>query len=87
MTLLTNKRVVILGASSGIGWRIAEPFAEHGATQVVAAAWTTWRSWLPPLPRPGRRCDVADHDDVKALVDFAAETMGGIDIAINSAAG
>ena len=33
MTLLTNKRVVILGASSGIGWRIAELFADRRQAQ------------------------------------------------------
>ena len=86
MTLLTNKRVVILGASSGIGWRIAELFAEHGAQQVVAARRVDNLEKLAATTGAvARRCDITDHDDVKALVDFAVDTMGGIDVAINSA--
>lgn len=86
MGLLENKRVVILGASSGIGWRIAELFAEHGAQQVVAARRIDNLERLADATGAHAcRCDVGEHDDVKALVDFAAEKMGGIDIAINSA--
>lgn len=86
MTLLTNKRVVILGASSGIGWRIAELFAEHGAQLVVAARRVDNLAKLADATGAvARRCDITDHDDVEALKDFALETMGGIDVAVNSA--
>ncbi len=86
MGLLEGKNVVILGASSGIGWRTAELFAEHGARQVVAARRIDKLERLAGATgATARACDITDHDDVKALVDFAAETMGGIDVAINSA--
>ena len=79
MTLLTNKRVVILGASSGIGWRIAELFAEHGAQQVIAARRVDNLEKLAATTGAvARRCDITDHDDVKALaigkiVEFARD--------------
>ena len=37
MGLLDGKKAVVLGASSGIGWRIAERFVEEGAELIVAA--------------------------------------------------
>ncbi len=86
MALLEGKKVVVLGASSGIGWRIVELFAEHGATQVIAARRVDNLAKLAiqtdALPT---RCDATDHDDVKALVDFALAQMRGIDVAVNSA--
>ena len=86
MSLLAGKNVVILGASSGIGWRIAELFAEHGANQVVAARRTDNLERLgAQIGATTRKCDITDHDDVKALLGFAVDTMGGVDVAINSA--
>ena len=37
MGVLDGKVGVVLGASSGIGWRIAERFVEEGAELIVAA--------------------------------------------------
>ena len=86
MSLLAGKNVVILGASSGIGWRIAEVFAEEGANQVIAARRTdNLEKLAAQTGATVRRCDITDHDDVKALVDFSVETMGSVDVAINSA--
>jgi 3-oxoacyl-[acyl-carrier protein] reductase len=65
---------------------MAELFAEHEAELVVAARRVDNLERLAAATGAAAcRCDVADHDDVKALVDFAADRMGGIDVAINSA--
>ena len=37
MGILEGKKAVILGASSGIGWAIAERFREQGAELIIAA--------------------------------------------------
>ena len=86
MGLLEGKKVVILGASSGIGWRTAEVFAEHGAQLVVAARRVDKLERLASaVGGLARACDITDHDDVKALVDFSADALGGLDVAVNSA--
>ncbi|HSN11356.1 MAG TPA: SDR family NAD(P)-dependent oxidoreductase, partial [Propionibacteriaceae bacterium] len=86
MGLLEGKKIVILGASSGIGWRTAEVFAEHGAQIVVAARRVDRLERLAAsVGGVARACDITDHDDVKSLVDFSVDALGGLDGAINSA--
>lgn len=86
MGLLEGKKVVVLGASSGIGWRIVELFAEQGAQQVIAARRVENLEKLAAQTGAiARRCDATDHDDVQALCQFAIERLGGVDVAINSA--
>jgi NAD(P)-dependent dehydrogenase (short-subunit alcohol dehydrogenase family) len=84
--LLENKVAVVLGASSGIGWCIAERFAGEGARVVVAAR---RKDKLEELAKKidgvAVPCDVSDDDAVKALADAAKDAFGRIDIAVNSA--
>jgi NAD(P)-dependent dehydrogenase (short-subunit alcohol dehydrogenase family) len=84
--LLQGKVAVVLGASSGIGWCIAERFAEQGAQVVVAAR---RREELNKLAaRIGGHaviCDVSKDEDVQALADAAVSEFGRIDVAVNSA--
>lgn len=88
---LGGKRVLITGASSGIGEAAAEQFAEHGATVVVVArrqdllddlAGRITSSGGTALSIP---CDVSNMDAVDALVADVEERLGGIDILINNA--
>jgi NAD(P)-dependent dehydrogenase (short-subunit alcohol dehydrogenase family) len=85
MGILDGKLGVVIGASSGIGWRIVERYIEEGA-QVIAAA--RRESNLEKLgTQTGAipvRCDISEHDDVKALADAAIERWGRIDFAVNS---
>ena len=80
MGLLDGKNTVILGASSGIGWRIAERFAEEGANLLIAAR------RLDNLKKLGKqidasvtRCDVTDFDDVGRLAETAKERLGSVE--------
>jgi 3-oxoacyl-[acyl-carrier protein] reductase len=77
---------VVLGASSGIGWRIAERFAEEGAELIVAARREERLERLvDKIGGVGIRCDVSDDSQVKALADAALERWGRVDVAVNSA--
>ncbi|WAJ30336.1 SDR family oxidoreductase [Antarcticirhabdus aurantiaca] len=80
------KRVVITGASSGIGAATAEAFAAAGAQLVLAArgkealdvvAERCWARGAEVLTVP---VDVADADAVAALARAARDWMGGIDV-------
>ncbi|MDT5094980.1 MAG: hypothetical protein QOH60_4343 [Mycobacterium sp.] len=88
---LTGKRVLLTGASSGIGEAAAEQFATQGASVVVVAR----RAEL--LEDVARRiteaggealalpCDLSDLDAVDELVAGVEERFGGVDILVNNA--
>jgi NAD(P)-dependent dehydrogenase (short-subunit alcohol dehydrogenase family) len=88
---LRGKRVVITGASSGIGEAGAELFARHGATVVVVARRqdllegvadriTAKGGTAIALP-----CDLSDLDAVDELVKAVEDRLGGVDILVNNA--
>lgn len=81
-----SKRVVITGASSGVGAATAEAFAKQGARLVLAAR------GVDGLEAVARRCraaggeahvvaaDVTDADEVAGLAREAQAMLGGIDL-------
>jgi NAD(P)-dependent dehydrogenase (short-subunit alcohol dehydrogenase family) len=84
--LLDNKVAVVLGASSGIGWAIAERFAEHGAKVVVAARrLENLEKLAAKIDGVAVQCDGSDFDQLAALAATTVERFGGVDIAVNSA--
>lgn len=89
---LAGKRILITGASSGIGEAAAEQFARLGATVVVAArrrellAAVAERITAAGGTALAMPCDVSDMNAVDALVAGVDERLGGVDILVNNAA-
>ncbi|GFG97877.1 oxidoreductase [Mycobacterium timonense] len=88
---LAGKRILLTGASSGIGEAAAEQFGREGATVVVVARRQELLDALAErITTAGGEataiaCDVSDMDAVDALVADVEKRFGGIDILINNA--
>jgi NAD(P)-dependent dehydrogenase (short-subunit alcohol dehydrogenase family) len=83
----SGKCVVITGAASGIGRAATLLFSREGAT-VFAADLNL--AGAEAVAREGENiipvaCDVCDVAQIKALIDHAAGTCGGIDVLFNNA--
>lgn len=91
MRLLEDKVAILTGASSGIGRAAALLFAREGAAIVATARRATELEELASQIRSeGGRArvvagDVRDEVHAAALVETAASTFGGLDIALNNA--
>ncbi len=94
MSRLAGKRALITGASTGIGRGVALAFAAEGAAVAInypdedqaAAA----EQNVAAINRDGGtacaiRADVAEADQVDALVEQSLAALGGIDILVNNA--
>jgi NAD(P)-dependent dehydrogenase (short-subunit alcohol dehydrogenase family) len=96
---LTDRVVIVTGASRGIGKGLAIGLAARGAT-IVGAARTaveepgglpgTIHDTVAAIEASGGRalavrCDIGVSDDIERLVGTAAETYGRIDVLINNA--
>ncbi len=85
---LEGKIAIVTGASSGIGRATAELFVAEGATVLMADINAEVGEEL--AVELGERAhfmqtDVANRDDLKALVDFAVTELGGLHIMFNNA--
>jgi 3-oxoacyl-[acyl-carrier protein] reductase len=92
MGKLSGKTAIVTGAARGIGRGIAEAFASEGADVAVAdiAAPAQAQPVIEAIRRAGRnalysRTDVADEQEVRAMVDAVLEAFGHIDILVNNA--
>jgi len=85
---LENKRVVITGGASGIGFSTAVRFLDKGAKVVILDKDREAGEKLP-AELPGLTkfipCDVSDLDQVQNAMREAIQVVGGIDVLINNA--
>ena len=82
-----SQRVMITAGAAGIGWAIAEAFAENGASvhicDVDQAALDEAGKALPGISTS--RLDVSDPDAVDQWFEASLDTLGGLDVLINNA--
>jgi NADP-dependent 3-hydroxy acid dehydrogenase YdfG len=91
MSNITNKVVVITGASSGIGESTAKVLAEQGA-KVVLGARRKDRidAVVQDISATGAKaigfaCDVTKRAEVEALIQKAVDNFGRVDVIVNNA--
>jgi NAD(P)-dependent dehydrogenase (short-subunit alcohol dehydrogenase family) len=86
-----GKTALVTGASAGIGRALALEFAREGADVAIAARRA---DLLEKLARDieglGRKalplcCDVTKEDEVRAAIDTAVKTFGGLDVVVANA--
>ena len=88
---LRGKRVLITGASSGIGEAGAEAFAAEGAEVILVARRADLLNEVAARIAGGGGvataipCDLSDLAAVDALADTVEERFGGVDILVNNA--
>mgnify|MGYP000510066844 CR=1 FL=1 len=88
MVDLTGKKVLVTGASGGIGAAIAKKLSAQGATIALSG---TRVERLDEVAKdlPGESvivpCNLSNAEDVEALVGKATEALGGLDILVNNA--
>lgn len=86
-----GKIALVTGGGSGIGAACARQLAEEGARVVVADMNLAGaQAVVDAIAAAGgtasaRQVDVSDPQAVKAMIDFAVETYGGLDCAVNNA--
>jgi hypothetical protein len=86
----TSRAVLVTGGSRGIGRAIARAFAERGDRVAVHFGTSRDRAEavLAELPGSGHvlvQADLADAGSVGAMVDAAADALGGLDVLVNNA--
>jgi NAD(P)-dependent dehydrogenase (short-subunit alcohol dehydrogenase family) len=90
MGRVEGKVAIVTGAASGIGRATAERLAEEGARVVVADINAAGAAAVAAAMGAGRaigvEVDVSDEDQVRAMVDAAVSTFGGLHILHNNAA-
>jgi short-subunit dehydrogenase len=76
MTQLAGKNILVVGATGGLGSRIAARLVGAGAAVVLTA---THRARLDALDVPGKRFSADLADGAESIAGLAADAVGGLD--------
>src|SRR6266545_4827008 len=88
---LRGRRVLVTGASSGIGKALAEQLAQHGARLVLVARSQEKLAALADRLAAANGeavplvADLASDADRQRVIDEAVRRLGGLDVLINNA--
>lgn len=89
MQSVKDKVIIITGASSGIGAAAAKQAAELGAKVVISARREDrLKELVDSLPDANISyvtADVTDKDEIQAVIDYAVEEHGRVDVLFNNA--
>jgi NAD(P)-dependent dehydrogenase (short-subunit alcohol dehydrogenase family) len=86
-----NKVVLITGSATGFGKVLAEEFARQGASLILSDINTLQGEAVAEQIRQTgaqvvfTKCDVANTEDVKAMVQAGIDAFGRLDICVNNA--
>lgn len=92
MTVLNGKRVLITGASRGLGQSIAEYFADHDASLALLArseeALSTLKNRLSGKEKHTTlQCDLLNLEDIRTSTNTLLKKWNGVDVIIHAAGG
>ena len=88
---VAGKRILITGGASGIGAASALLLASRGAKVVIGDLAEEMGAAVAKQAQDAgdsvvfKKVDVTSGDEVRALFDFAVETLGGLDVVVNNA--
>src|SRR5690606_8858047 len=84
MSRLNGKRIIVVGAASGIGKAVAQAAVSEGAQVVIADLNADLgEATAKAIGASFVACDVADEQSVIAMVRTAVDRMGGLDGLVN----
>lgn len=90
---LADRRILVAGASRGIGYAMAQAFVRAGArVSICSRGAAPLELAAEALSAHGQRvhhmaCDVSDPAQIEAYVEAAANALGGLDVVVNNASG
>jgi NAD(P)-dependent dehydrogenase (short-subunit alcohol dehydrogenase family) len=87
MKSLEGARVLVTGASSGIGLAAARRFADAGAEVAVLARSEAVERAAQDIGTVAERADITDRSSLAPAVERLVERLGGLDVAVVNAGG